>query len=214
LVVAAANGEVVTWHPITGQQKRQPISSSGNIVAVAAGEGRAAALSDTGDLFVWQLDSDDPPSRLDVPVPPSNPYGISPSWSLALAPDGCSVAVTCGDGIVHAGSIDDELRAVYTHPPGEEDTEDGHTVVIRYTPAGRLLIAGNCTALRDNRWWYTSVVTDEMNSEIWRSPPQRLWSTARALSPDGRMLLTGNQDGTLLVWLLDEGATSDRVSRQ
>jgi WD40 repeat protein len=176
-------------------------------LAVAA-EGRAVALSDKGDLFIWQLDRDDPPCRLAVPAATfKHAYG-SATWSLALAPDGLSAAVTSGDGIVYAGSVTgDELRAVYTHPEGEEDTEDGHSVVVHYTSAGRLLIAGTCTALRDNHWWYTGVVTDGLSGEVvWRSPPQNLWATALALSPEGRTLLAGQEDGTLLVWPLCPGS--------
>src|SRR5262249_39968235 len=131
---------------------------------------------------------------------------FSVKWPLALAPDGLSVAVTYGDGIVYASSVTgDELRAVYTHPLGD-DGGDGHTLVARYTPAGRLLIAGTCTALRDHHWWHTGVVTDGLSrEEVWRSPQQRLWATALALSPDGQTLLTGHEDGTLLVWPLCPG---------
>jgi WD40 repeat protein len=207
-LVVASNGEVATWHPATGRGKRQPVSSPAAIVALAvAAEDQAVALSDRGNLFVWQLDRDDPPCRPAVPVQTYRRDSLSARWPLALGADGLSVAVTFGDGIVYAGSATgDQLRAVYTHPQGEEDTEDGHTVLVRYTPAGRLLIAGTCTALRDNDWWYTSVVTDGLSGEVvLRTPPQRLWPTALALSPDGRMLLTGYEDGTLLVWPLCPG---------
>jgi WD40 repeat protein len=208
LVVVATSGEVATWHPATGRGRRQPVSSPAPIVALAvAAEGRAVALSDKGDLFVWQLNRDDAPRRLAVPVPTSPRDYLSAKWPLALAPDGLSAAVTYGDGIVYAGSVtSDELRAVYTHPQGDEGVEDGHSVVVRYTPAGRLLIAGTCTALRDHHWWYTGLVTDGLSGEVvWRSPPQRLWAAVLALSPEGRTLLTGHDDGTLLVWPLGPG---------
>jgi WD40 repeat protein len=205
LIAVANNGEVSTWHLETGLSKRQPVSSSAPMlgVAVAAG-GRAAALNRKAKLFVWQMDQDNPPRRLAVPPRPSLPDYLSVECPLALSPDGLSVAITYGDGIVYSGSIaDGELRTVYTHPSGEEETEDGRSVIFRYTLAGRLLIAGTCTALRDRDWWYTGVVTDGLSGEVvWRSPPQRQWATAMALSPDGRSLLTGHEDGTLLVWPL------------
>ncbi len=206
LIVVTVNGEVVTWHPETGLSKRQPVPSSAAILGVAVADGgRAAALGSSGDLFVWQVDRDDPPRRLAVPPRPSKPDYLSSDCPLVLSPDGLSVAATYGDGIVYAGSVSgDELRPVYTHPAGEEETEDGRSVLFRYTPAGRLLIAGACTSLRDGDWWYTEVVTDGLSGEeLWRSPPQSQWAGARTLSPDGRLLLTGHEDGTLLVWPLE-----------
>jgi WD40 repeat protein len=208
LVVAANNGDVVTWHRATGQWNRQPVSSSVPMmgVAVAAG-GRAVALNGNGSLFVWQIDQDDSPRRLAVPPPPSQPDYVSARCLLALAPDGLSVAWTYSDGIVYASSVaDDELRSVYTHPTGDEEAEDGRSVILRYTAAGRLLIAGTCTT-QDTHWLYTSVVTDGLTGEVlWRSPPQLQWASAMALSPDGRALLTGHEDGTLLVWPLRPGS--------
>jgi WD40 repeat protein len=209
LVAVAHNGAVVTWHPGTGLSRRQPVPSSAPMlgVAVAAG-GRAAALSDNGDLFVWQVDRDDPPRRLAVPPRPSGDNCYAVKCPLALAPDGLSVAVTYGDGIVYAGSVaGGEFRPVYTHPPGDEGSEDGHSVILQYTPAGRLLIAGTCSALQDSDWRYGGVVTDGLSGEVvWRLPPQPWWATAMALSPDGRALLTGHEDGTLLVWPLGPGS--------
>jgi WD40 repeat protein len=209
LIAVANNGEVASWHPETCLSKRQPVSSSAPMLGVAVVTGgRAAALSSKGDLFVWQVDRDDPPRRLAVPPRPSKPDYLSTDCPLAVSPDGLCVAVTYGDGIVYAGSVSDgELRPIYTHPAGEEETEDGRSVIFRYTPAGRLLIAGTCTALRDGHWWYTEVVTGRLSGEVvWRSPPQSQWAGARALSPDGRVLLTGHEDGTLLVWPLEPGS--------
>ena len=53
-----------------------------------------------------------------------------------------------------------------------------------------------------------NVVTDGLSGEVvWRSQPQRLWAWAMALAPDGQALLTGHEDGTLLVWPL--GGTAE-----
>jgi WD40 repeat protein len=208
LVAVASNGEVAAWQPATGLSRRQQVSTSVPLmdVAVAAGS-RAAALSRNGDLFVWQVNGVDPPRRRAVPPRPSMPDYRSAKYPLALSPDGLSVAVTYGDGIVYAGPVaDGELRPVYTHPSGGEG-EDGHSVILRYTPAGRLLIAGICSAIRDRHWWYATVVTDGLSGEVvWQSPPRPQWVTAMALSPDGRALLTGHEDGTLLVWPLGAGS--------
>jgi WD40 repeat protein len=207
LVAVAANGEVAAWHPDTGLSCRQPISSSVPLigVAVVAG-GRAVALNHNGDLFVWQLDRDDPPRCLAVPPRPSKPEYLSTKCPLALSPDGLSAALTYGDGIVYAGSLaEGEFRPVYTHPPCDDDegVEGGHSVIFRYTPAGRLLIAGTCSTLGDRHWQYATIVTDGLNGEVvWRSPPQLQWAAPITLSPDGRTLLTGHEDGTLLVWPL------------
>jgi WD40 repeat protein len=218
LAILATNGEVVTWHAATDGGKRQPVSSPAPIVALAAVGECGVALSDEGELFVWQLDRDHPPRRIAVPLStPKHNHHVA-KWLLSLAPDGLAAAVTCGDGIVYAGAVTgDELRAVYTHAQGDEDSQDGHTVVARYAQVGRLLIAGVCTALRDSDWWYTPVVTDGISGEVvWRSPPQLSWPTALALSPDGQSLLTGHEDGTLLVWPLgpgSKGATSRSCER-
>jgi WD40 repeat protein len=210
LLAVAKNGEVASWNLGTGLNRRQPVSSTVLIAALAvAAKGRAAALSRNGDLFVWQGDRDEPPRRLAVPPRPSSPYYAVES-QLALSPDGLSVAVGYGDGIVYAGSLaDGEFRPVYTHPPcgDDEGIEDGHSVIFRYTLAGRLLIAGTCTTLgEDEHWWYATIVTDVLSGEVvWQSSPRLQFATAMALSSDGRALLTGHEDGTLLVWPLGTG---------
>jgi WD40 repeat protein len=208
-LLAATEEEVASWRPGSGRGRRQPVPRAVPLLdlAVAAG-GRAAALSEQGELFVWQVDREDPPRRLALPPRPSRANSYPGACPLALAPDGLSVAVTRGDGVVYAGALAAaELRPVHTHPPGEDSAEDQHAVILRYTSAGRLLIAGTCTALRDHHWWYTGVVTDGLSGEVvWRSSPQRLWAWALALSPDGQALLTGHEDGTLLVWPLGSGS--------
>ncbi len=172
-------------------------------LAITAG-GLAAALSSVGEIHVWRVDADASPHRIAVAIRTPRYDFLLPVWPLLLSPDGSCVAVTSDEGVVYAGPVTAaELAAVYTHPPGEEETEDGHTLVSRYTPDGRLLIAGNSTALRDNEWLYTHTVADGASGDIvWRSPPQILWSGARTLTHDGQRLLTGGEDGTLLVWPL------------
>ena len=209
LVAATNTGAVASWHPATGVTNRQPVPRSVPIKALAvAASGHAAALSSDDELLIWQVDRDDSPRRLALPPqPPKSPY-FAPEFKLALAPDGQAVALAYRDGIVYVAAVaDGEFRPVYTHPRGDEDSEDGRTIILQYTPAGRLLIAGTCTALRDYKWWYSNVVADGRSGEVvWRSRPERLWPTALALSPDGRALLTGQEDGTLLVWPLGAGS--------
>jgi WD40 repeat protein len=202
LVAIGKNGEVVSWQPGTGMSKRQAVAWSVPVLGLAVAADCAAALCDKGDLFVWRLDGDDAPQRLArLPQPGSFDCGWG-KCQLALSPDGLSVAVSYGDGVVHAGPVaNGELRPIYTHPAGDEDSEDGHSIILRYTPAGRLLIAGACSTVRDGHWWHANVVTDGQSGEVvLRSAPAPRWATATALSPDGQKLLTGHEDGTLLVW--------------
>ena len=202
LVAAGADGTVTSWHVGTGRTGRQPVA--GPIIALAVAARRTVAMTESGEMFVWQLDADERPQRLVVPGPVPKWESMLPKWRLALSPDGSSVAVTFGDGTVYAGSVDaGELAAVYTHPAGDEGVEDGNTLVLRYTPAGRLRVAGLCTALVENRWWCTATVIDaESGDVVWRAPPQRMGAAALALTPDGGTLFTGHEDGTLLVWPL------------
>jgi WD40 repeat protein len=216
LMMLADNNEVTSWSPGTGRTKREPLSCPSPIIGIAvSAQGRAAALSDKGDLFVWQLGRDDSPSRLTVPVPTSKQQYIRRPWPVVIAPDGLAAAVTYGDGIVYAGPLaGGEFRAVYTHPAREKDAEDGPSVVIHYTSGGRLLVGGICTSLRDNEWWYTIVVTDGMSGEeVWRSPPQLMYTAPLAFCPDGERLLSGNDDGTLLVWPLGKSMPPPAPSR-
>lgn len=60
--------------------------------------------------------------------------------------------------------------------------------------------------LRDNEWSHTNVVADGRSGEVvWRSQPQIQFAAPLALFPDGKALLTGHEDGTLLVWPLPPG---------
>jgi WD40 repeat protein len=208
LLVATKERAFMSWNLRTGKVARQPISDLAPVRNVAlAANGRAAALSATGELFVWQLDRDELPRRIAVPIAPAEPRD-SLACLLALAPDGGSVAVGDSNGVVYVGSVsDDELRPTHTHPPGPEGGEDGRSVVLRYTLVGQLLIAGVCSKPEGRGWRYTTVVTDGHSGKVlWQSEPSVLYPSPLELSPDGRLLLTGSEDGTVLVWPLNPGA--------
>lgn len=208
LLITGENGTVLTWEPTTGQEKRQPVTSSARFMAVALAESRAVALNEAGELFVWRLDRPDPPRCLSLPAKPTNRDCWPPAQRpLALAPDGKSIAVTYGNGVVYTGSVrSKKLRAVYTHPLGDRSGGGDHSTIdgVHYTPAGRLLLTGLDTVLRDHDWWYMNFVMDGLRGKmLWRSSPQQFSATAQALTLDGKRLFTGYDDGTLLIWPLD-----------
>ncbi|MCX2179037.1 hypothetical protein KV205_00605 [Streptomyces sp. SKN60] len=147
-------------------------------------DGRYFALSDSGQVWVWDLADPAHPRRLRYYLPGNGPEVTS----LAFSPDGRTLAVADGQRTVHLWNFTDPEA-----PKGRPSLPLLPAMIrgLAFAPDGRTLTAG----------------TDSGPVMLWRFPDASLPAAADdtrtlAYAPDGRRLATGGGDGTVRLWSL------------
>jgi RNA polymerase sigma factor (sigma-70 family) len=124
---------------------------------------------------------------------------LAPVHVLAFSPDGKILAAAPQNGMLSGGSYSEKENAIrlWDVASGKELLRipmgiDG-TQALAFTRDGKMLIVGGTLAPLQLR----EVTTGKMRLEL---PGHRHGITSLALSQDGKRLASGSQDGTVLVW--------------
>lgn len=193
LVAGDTTGALVAWDPATGTRSWTAAAHHGCVRALAfsADGSRIASAGEDGSVAAWRAVDGAP--LWSVPVSKGAVYEYD---GVAFSPDGALVAVSGLDQDVHLLSAADgrEVRSFLT---------EGSTA-IHFTADGARVLAGS---------WSSEVAVFDPSTGIqqanWVAPDafRGVGSgvSVLALSPDGRILAEGDEDGRVRIWETADG---------
>ena len=182
----ASGGEdqsVIIWDVASGRKQRVLGGYDSRVMGVAfAPDGRSLASVDQAAtrIRIWDLDAARP--RLDFRADEES------SYCLAMSPDGRFVATTHGMFATSDGSLALPLHRqpwVYAQPYG-----------IAYTPDSRSLVAVT-------NYGFALRFDLETRRLIDRHHDPSTTLVAASISPDGKWLVTGEDEGAIRLWTVD-----------
>jgi WD40 repeat protein len=182
-------GDVQIWDTSTWVPVGDPIHGQYDYgLAVAPDDSWFAGATFFGRVPRWPIE----PSGTDLDtlrVPSDLPYPEGILLSLAVSPDGGTIAATGFGGVF--------LWDAATGAPVHERlvAHDGGTAAAVFSPDGRTLVSGGFEDGRVLRW---DAATWEPIGEPLAKGLQRVF--ALAFSPDGSMFAAGGYDGSVIVW--------------
>jgi WD40 repeat protein/serine/threonine protein kinase len=181
LMLSAGGDRLVTLWDLETKARKSVSADHGNPVTAAlfSPDGRYFASADeAGVIRLWTLAGKETLSL--------QPLKREPIWGLAYSRDGQSLAAACGDGKIR----------VWDAAPGQEQQR----VQVHTTPLGGLVWSRSgtrlATAVRGR--WVQLLQGGANHLEKTTSLVSR--STAVAISPDGATVMTGEDDGSILLW--------------
>jgi WD40 repeat protein len=173
------NGEdsiVQLWDPLSGKQLRQiKVAQAWAASLTFAPNGKTLAVLGSKMVQMFALPTGEELRRLD--------YG----WPLAYSPDGRKLAVRGNDDLVHVIDISSGKE---TYAIRHENMAD---LRLTFSPDAHTLFRSSGT--RQARLWEVA-----SGNECLRLDGHYGMLTCGAFSPDGRTLLTGSEDTSILVY--------------
>lgn len=203
LEASASDTALHLWDVRSGAHLRTLVGNKEIVhAAVFAADGKTAVSAAGDDVTVWDLERGEPVLTMGDPSAGGGRYvrgamlGVK---SLALLPDGRSVAGACGDKIVRIWDLRTG-RVVRRVAPHKEPIS-----AIVLSPDGKLLASGG--------WDSTVHVWDlAADRELHALTGHTKWVSSLAFSGDGKRLLSGGLDATIRLWDVDAGKALAVVS--
>jgi WD40 repeat protein len=200
--------QVILWDLNTGQQILTLEGHTGSMVTSVAytPDGRRALSGDAnGLLILWDLAGGEPVMQTGVQAPAMGGWHAydAPVLSIVLGPEGRTALSAAGDGTIVLWDLANagEIRRFKGH-------ETSEILSVGFTPDGRHVLTsdwGDAYGFSfgdSNRMRLWGVRTGE---ELRSSEGHSAGITMIAVSSDGKLALTGSQDGTIRLWDLEAG---------
>lgn len=197
IATAGSAGTVQLWNAATHRRTGPAIAASPTGVEALAVSPRGGTLAiggDDGTVRVWN-------AATWHEVGPDLPAGTDPGTGVAFGPDDTILASADTDGTARQWS----LAALEGHPAafGTGAVADGATGGVALGPSAQVVTSDD---VGDVSVWSAASQDSPVNI-VSPSPPGSTDAPQIAVSPGGRWLVTGDDDGTIRLWNLPSGAT-------
>jgi serine/threonine protein kinase len=192
-LATAGRESVIRLWDLPSRTQRAVLTGHVREVQAAAVSADGSTLVSAGldqTVIVWDVATRRPRRKLDIAAQDGRPH---PPVSAALSPDGAMVAVGLMSGAILTWDLDTGHRLTVTERLG-----GGHkrrAWGLAFTPDGTIISGGHDGMIRlwdDGPPAARSIIT---GSPVW----------SLSVSPDGRMLASAGQDGTVRLWSLPGG---------
>lgn len=183
--LAAGDGAgTYVWDLATGQEdpRFSPLLTGPTDLVCFVPRGTTIAVGGRNEVSVWNLET-----RRAI-----GKELFSANWTLAVAPDGSSLAAGGYSGVLHLWKLRD--GAVLNMAPKRPSDDDPPSITAIAFSADHKTLA---TAGEDKRIALRDPTTGQERRSL---EGHQAAVTGLAFTPDGKTLLSGSRDGTVLLW--------------